>query len=197
MNIVHFEEVRKINPEITSKETILLVCRRIVAEKGLKALSMRTAAKECGIALGTLYNYFSDKEELLIATIASVWQDIFRLTAQEENSSRLFFSEYVERMFINVCERFRDYPDFFTAHSAAVAASGKGKAKSTMEHCTDKIRESLHSVLRRDSAVSAEAFGDGFSEESFVEFVLDSIILLLMQQKSCDTLIAVIKKVIY
>lgn len=197
MNDVHFEEVRTINPEITSKETILLVCRRIAAEKGLKALSMRAVAGECGIALGTLYNYFSDKEELLIAAIASVWQDIFRLTAQEENFPPLLFSEYVERVFTNVCERFRDYPDFFTAHSVAVASSGKSKAKNAMEHCTDKIRISLYSALRRDNTVSAEAFGGSFSEESFVEFVLDSIILLLMQQKSCDTLIAVIKKVIY
>ena len=71
------------------------VCRRIAAEKGLKALSMQAVAGECGIALGTLYNYFSDKEELLIAAISSVWQDIFRLTAEEETELSLSFSEYV------------------------------------------------------------------------------------------------------
>ncbi len=174
----------------------MLVCRRIAAEKGLKALSMRAVAGECGIALGTLYNYYSDKEELLIAAIASVWQDIFHLTAQEENSP-LLFSEYVEGVFDNVRGRFRDYPDFFTAHSAAVAASGKGRAKNAMEQCTEKIRSSLLSALRSDNSVSAKAFEGSFGEESFVEFVLDSIILLLMQQKPCDTLIAVIKRVIY
>lgn len=185
------------NPEITSKEEIMLVCRRIAAEKGLKALSMRAVAGECGIAPGTLYNYFTDKEELLIAAIASVWQDIFSLTEQEENSPPLLFSEYVEKVFANVCRRFRDYPDFFTAHSVAVTENGKDRAKSAMEHCTEKIRDSLLDALRRDNTVSDNAFGESFSEESFVEFVLDSIILLLIQQKSCDTLIEVIKKVIY
>ena len=108
MNIVHFGEVKAINPEITSKEEIMQVCRRIAAEKGLKALSMRAVAGECGIAPGTLYNYFSDKEELLISAIASVWQYIFSLTEQEENSPPLLFSEYVEKVFANVCGRFRD-----------------------------------------------------------------------------------------
>lgn len=195
MNIVHFGEVKAINPEITSKEEIMQVCRRIAAEKGLKALSMRAVAGECGIALGTLYNYFSDKEELLIAAISSVWQDIFRLAAEEETELPLSFSEYVERLFANVRGRFRVYPDFFAAHSAA--AAGSVRAKKAMQHCTAEIRDSLLAALHRDSAVSPKAFSGGFGEESFVEFVLDSIILLLMQQKPCDTLVAVIRRVIY
>lgn len=64
------------NPPNTSREEIMRVSRKIVSEKGLPALNMRTLAKECGIALGTLYNYYSDKDELVVAAIESVWQDI-------------------------------------------------------------------------------------------------------------------------
>ena len=55
------------NTGITSKEAIMQACRKIAAQKGLSALNMRTVAKECNIALGTLYNYYADKDELLIA----------------------------------------------------------------------------------------------------------------------------------
>ena len=194
MNNVHFEEVTAINPEITSKEAIMQVCRRIAEEKGLKALSMRTVAGECGIALGTLYNYFADKEELVIAAIASLWQDFFRLPPEEASPPTLF-SEYVERVFGNVRSHFRKYPDFFAAHSAAIAGSGRNRARSAMERCTGEIRDSLLAALRNDSA--ARPFRGELTRESFVEFVLDSIILLLMQNKPCDTLIAVIRRVIY
>ncbi|MGN1108469.1 MAG: TetR/AcrR family transcriptional regulator, partial [Oscillospiraceae bacterium] len=79
------------------------VCRRIAAEQGLPALNMRTVAKECGIALGTLYNYYSDKDELLIATIGSVWQDIFHVPQEDKSSSgALPFPEYVGRLFRHV-----------------------------------------------------------------------------------------------
>ena len=172
------------------------ISRKIAAEKGLKALSMRAVAGECGIALGTLYNYFSDKEELLIATISSLWQDLFQLSPRENRDNQLF-TEYVETLFGNVRERISKYPDFFTTHSAVIANSGKNRALNAMEKCTDEIRGTLLEVLREDKAVSADAFCEGLTRESFVEFVLDSIILLLIQQKSCDTLIAVIKKVIY
>lgn len=197
MNNVHFEEVEPINPMITSKDEIMQICRRIASEEGLKSLGMRKVAKECGIAIGTLYNYFSNKEELLIATITSIWLDFFSLPPQEESSPPLLFSEYVEKVFENVRGRFYDYPDFFTAHSVAITESGRDRARKTMENCTEEIRSSLLSALRRDNAVSVNAFSKSFTEESFTEFVMDSIILLLSQKKSCSTLISVIKKVIY
>ena len=40
------------NPE----ENILSAARRLVAEQGYAAVTMRAIAKECGIAVGTFYN---------------------------------------------------------------------------------------------------------------------------------------------
>lgn len=189
-------EVTDINPERTSKDAILQISRKIAAEKGLKALSMRAVAGECGIALGTLYNYFSDKEELLIATISSLWQDLFQLSPRENRENQLF-TEYVETLFGNVRERISKYPDFFTTHSAVIANSGKNRALNEMERCTAEIRGRLFVVLQEDSSAASDAFGDRLTQESFVEFVLDSIIMLLMQNKPCDALVAVIGRTIY
>ena len=49
------------NKAVTSKEEILEVSRSIAASKGITAVNMRTVASECGIALGSLYNYFTSK----------------------------------------------------------------------------------------------------------------------------------------
>ena len=91
MNIVQFGEVVRLNTVITSKAAIMLVCRRIVAEKGLTALNMRLVTDECHIALGTLYNYYADKEELVLATVESIWRDIFH--ADQQCAADVSFSE--------------------------------------------------------------------------------------------------------
>ena len=65
------------NKAVTSKEEILEVSRKIAARDGITAVNMRTVAAECGIALGSLYNYFVSKAELLSATVEAVWADIF------------------------------------------------------------------------------------------------------------------------
>lgn len=196
VNDVHFEEVTKINPEKTSKEEILRICIKLSEEKGLRALNMRAVAGECGIALGTLYNYFSDKEDLLICTISKLWQDLFSLPPQHDEEN-LLFTEYVEMIFGNIRERIADYPDFFSTHSSVIARSGKSRALSEMERCMAEIRGTMLNVLRNDSAAVSDAFDGEFTRESFVEFVLDNIFLQLMQGKPCDTLIAVIGRTIY
>uniref|UniRef100_UPI0028057977 TetR/AcrR family transcriptional regulator n=1 Tax=uncultured Anaerococcus sp. TaxID=293428 RepID=UPI0028057977 len=61
---------------IISKEKILKESRDLVAEEGLDALSIRKLAKKCDLAVGTIYNYFSSKDDLMISTIESVWEDI-------------------------------------------------------------------------------------------------------------------------
>ena len=123
---------------------------------------MRAVAGECGIALGTLYNYFSDKEELLISTISSIWKDLFQLSPRENRDNTLF-TEYVETMFKSVRERISVCPDIFTTHSAVIANSGKNRALNEMERCTSEICGTLLTVLREDSAVSVDAFGDGLT----------------------------------
>ena len=102
------------NPPNTSREEIMRVSRKIVSEKGLPALNMRDLAKECGIALGTLYNYYSDKDELVVAAIESVWQDILEKSAPD---SGVRFSQYVTQTYAHIIERLKDYPDFLAAHS--------------------------------------------------------------------------------
>ena len=147
------------NPPNTSREEIMRVSRKIVSEKGLPALNMRTLAKECGIALGTLYNYYSDKDELVVAAIESVWQDILEKSAPD---SGVRFSQYVMHIYARILSGLKDYPDFFAAHSISVAGSAKGKARGTMERCFGKIRGELHAALLADKNVDRGIFSETF-----------------------------------
>lgn len=82
------------NP-ITSKESILKVAREIVSKEGLKALNIRKIARECDIAIGSVYYYFPSKDELMIEVIESVWEDIFRI--EEMDSQDISFVDFIEK----------------------------------------------------------------------------------------------------
>lgn len=49
------------NTIVTSKEAILAECRAIVMEKGISSINMRSVAAACGVAVGSLYNYFRQR----------------------------------------------------------------------------------------------------------------------------------------
>lgn len=60
---------------VISRDAILEASRGLLRERGWSALNMRSVAAECGVAVGSLYNYFPSKTELVMATVESVWQD--------------------------------------------------------------------------------------------------------------------------
>lgn len=49
---------------------VLETAMRMAGEGGYEAVQMRAVAEESGVALGTIYRYFSGKDELLIAGLA-------------------------------------------------------------------------------------------------------------------------------
>lgn len=157
---------------------------------------MRSVAERCGVALGSLYNYFPCKDALIMATIESVWQDIFHMEVPCEIS--LSFAEYINRIFESVRRGTEEYPNFFTAHSLSFADGEKDKAKDTMEHCFSHMKRGMAEALNSDTAVKKDAFSDSFSKSDFLDFVLTNLLTCLMQKKSdCGLLLEVIRRTIY
>ena len=184
------------NTVITSREAIMQVCRRIVAEKGLTALNMRLVADECHIALGTLYNYYADKDELVLATVESIWRDIFH--ADQECVADVSLSDYVADLYTRIRKGAEAYPNFLTGHSISIASSKRGEARSAMEHTFAHMKAGMLEVLRADQTIQENTFTPSFSQEKFVAFVLDHMLVLLVQgQADCAVLQEVICRVIY
>lgn len=51
------------------REHLVVTAQRLMAEQGTAGLTVRGIARAAGVADGVLYNYFSDKEELLAAAV--------------------------------------------------------------------------------------------------------------------------------
>ena len=185
-----------LNTVITSKEAIMQVCRRIVAEKGMNVLNMRLVADECGIALDTLYNYFAGKDAPVLAAVESIWRDIFH--ADQQCAADVSFSDYVADLYARIRQGTEAYPNFLTGHSISIASAKRGEARSAMEHTFAHMKAGMLEVLRADQSVRENTFTASFSQEKFVDFVLDSMLVLLVQgQPDCAVLLEVIRRVIY
>ena len=65
------------NKHSTTETDILNISKKYISKNGLSSFNVRTITKECGISIGTLYNYFPSKSDLIIAAVESVWKEIF------------------------------------------------------------------------------------------------------------------------
>ena len=61
------------------RERIILEASSLLKSQGYSALTIQAVAKHCGMAVGTVYNYFSSKDEVLAACISQSWAHSFEL----------------------------------------------------------------------------------------------------------------------
>ena len=66
----------------TLRDTLLNLARNIADTQGIDAVNIRAIAQRAGIATGTMYNYFSNKEEILLALTEEYWKQTLRPCSQ-------------------------------------------------------------------------------------------------------------------
>lgn len=79
----------KIIPDLRNR--ILMSARTQMMERGFSGLSLRNVAKDCRIAIGTTYNYFSSKADLAVCVMQEDWDRIMekaRINALGSTTSR-------------------------------------------------------------------------------------------------------------
>ncbi len=60
--------------ESFTKEAIHKAVMEVISEEGLQGITMGLVAKKAGVAKGTLYLYFKDKEDLVRSSIESIFE---------------------------------------------------------------------------------------------------------------------------
>ena len=56
------------------KDHLLLEARQQIEQNGYGAVTIRSIAKGCGVGVGTVYNYFPSKEDLVATYLLSDWK---------------------------------------------------------------------------------------------------------------------------
>lgn len=184
------------NTTVTSKEEILRISRELIQTQGWKAINMRTVAKECNISIGSIYNYFHNKSDLIAATVESVWQDIFHFP---ENTAVFdSFVGCVEWAFDSMKNGEERYPGFFAFHSMIFMEDEKGNGQQMMAESWKHISEGLYHVLLQDSKVDMNTFDEEFTPQKFVEIIFSLIIAAIIRHEyDCSGITGMIRRTVY
>ncbi|MBK5261125.1 MAG: helix-turn-helix transcriptional regulator, partial [Peptostreptococcaceae bacterium] len=71
---------------MSKKELIRVAAVKIIADEGFFSATTDKIAKESGMAVGTIYNYFSNKEDILRYILDVEFQKRYELYQNVENS---------------------------------------------------------------------------------------------------------------
>lgn len=184
------------NTVVTSKEEILKTSRELIQREGWSAVNIRSVAAACGVSVGSIYNYFDSKADLVGATVESVWCEIFH--RPEDGAVFQDTQACIIWLYSRMEYGCKQYPGFFTLHSLGFMGEEKSDGKQRMQQTWQHILDGLCSVLRRDASVRPDAFTQQFTVEKFADLLFSLMLsALLRKDYHPDAVLELIRRTLY
>lgn len=139
-----------------ARNAILDAAEQVLAEQGLNAARMDDIASRVGVSVGTLYNYFEDKQRLLEALREVRGRELLtRLDAELERSQGAPYRERLHGLLRSIFEHTRTHFRLFTLLLEDRARGGTGK--EDLSHHREMSRE----VTRRVELLTHQGVKEG------------------------------------
>ena len=157
----------------TLRDTLLELSRQIADTDGIGAVNIRSIAQKAGVATGTVYNYFSGKDEILLALTESYWkQTLPELKAAIPAGS---FCEQLESVFMCLKERIEQSAGTLMGSLGNVETAGQARMLSMQA----ALETELVRMMDQDDGIRTDIFDETFTKEQFARFLMMNLTMLL------------------
>lgn len=94
----------------TKQQRVVDAARRLLATEGLHGLSIKLLVKESGVAAGTIYLHFKDKQDIVSQVHASVLHEVAHAMSQNHDVNQPLFEQY-QTLWRNLWDYFQQHPN--------------------------------------------------------------------------------------
>ena len=164
------------NRTVTSREQLLAAAKEIAYGQGLSQVNIRAVASKCGVAVGSIYNYFPTKADLIAAVIEDFWRQAAHMESCVPGPGEPF-PAYVGRLYSELRRNLSAFQSGWLSQIAALGADERQKGRALEERCFTHLKSGLLHALEGDPA--APRSGPAAQKEDFVDFVFSNMMALL------------------
>lgn len=167
------------NKTATSRQALLEAAREIARRDGLGHISIRRTAAMCGVSIGTVYNYYPAKADLVLAVIEDFWKRVFHGGLSCDFTHGSDFSAVCGQIYTALRTHLAQFEHTFLRELASLNEAERQQGKALEMQYWEHIRAGMLAVLARDARVRPGAFTEAFSREQFVSFVFGTMMSML------------------
>ena len=191
MRALHAERCKMRKKDDTLRSNLLNLARNIADEKGIDAINIRAIANKAGVATGTVYNYFSNKDEILLALTEEYWKQT--LIEMKRCITADSFCEQLQEMF----DFLRKQIDQSAGKLMSSLGNMEAAAQERMLSMQSELASDLILYLEQDNKIREDIWNDAFTKKQFAQFIMMNMIMLLkMKTPDFEFFIKIIKGII-
>lgn len=185
------------NKIVTSKEAILNSAKEIAYRDGISKLNIRTLASECGVSVGSIYNYFPTKDDLVIAVIEEFWKNIFQ-KGMCDHQINLCFVQFYEKLYFRFYNYLKVFKEDMISQLSLLSKDIKQKGRSKEDEYLNRMKSVMMYHLKIDESIRKDVWTENFTMECFIDFAFDNMFLMLKNnQMNIEFFKELITKLIY
>ncbi len=165
---------------VISKKKILQASKVLIQQEGWSAVNIRHVAAACQVSVGSVYNYFSSKMDLLSEVVESVWEEIFCDFACEGVQQNI--KDCIVWIYRRMAWGNEKYPDFFNLHSLGFMGEEKKKGRKKMQQMQRHMTEILCQALKEDAHIRSDVFTTEFMPEDLANILFSLMLSALIRK---------------
>ena len=162
------------------REELLKEAKRQVNEEGYAQTTICSVAKGCGIAIGTVYNYFPSKDMLIATFMMEDWSIAFSSIKKYENPNKRERIESIYKAILSFAEK---YEDLF-------------KEKEAVKAFNSSLSEKHPILISQLSSLILPVVEDKENKEFTASFIAEALLLWAMKGTEFEILYQIIEKLL-
>lgn len=178
------------------KEEILNIAKEIALEEGISAINIRSVALKCNISVGTVYNSFATKNDLLFSVVEDFWEkafiDINRCLTTDSN-----FIEKIEELYSSLFLYLNRFQENWLDQLSLLKAKEKSLGKKKEHDFFTKVKNIIVIILSEEKGIQANVWTDTFTKEKLAEFIFNCMLdMLRRREENIQFFIETLKRIL-
>ena len=161
---------------------IIEEAQKQITANGYESVTIRSIARECGLGLGTFYNYFKSKDMLIATFLLEDWQKRIAII-KEQTKDESDPMKVVQILYTGVNDFIRFHSNIFTSPSAIKTFS------TTSPEYHKFVRDQVAGPIRNSCILA------GIENPDFLSlFVAESVVTWTVAKKDYEEIAGVVSK---
>lgn len=175
------------------RQEILKQAKMILLDEGYKGLNMRKVAKECGFAVGTIYNYFPTKDDLLAQLMGDYWEEYYKIL-EEIDRENLELLAKLRKMFEQLEIFVNTFRETWIKTNREIHYQHSGNGLKRKEDFTEKLILKLETILDQENRGGKDNIRLEVTTYEISKFIVQNFLMMAqMKQFEYDSFEKIIR----